>query len=367
MTRQVLKSHDHQISLKLLRISLVAAMFLAVAFMVPDLGLLPDNLKLDYIINRLVIQTPTAGILLALTYWRNFDQIRHVAIFTAFLIITYANFVIILVCWLKAEFAFPYEGTILYTLFVFYIFRLPFRYALAFTIVVTVGFAAMMVVFPIYGAVTFINLGFAVSTLLMCLAGVYALEQTFNEAKKANATLLQLSKKDYLTGLLNRGAFDEQFSIVFSHAKRSRQSIAVYMVDIDRFKQYNDQFGHQQGDKVIQMQADILKEVFQRESDCIARYGGEEFTVVVVGVEGEQPSRLAEKVLRKWKERAEPHASNSGTDVVSCSIGVCSTDKLDDLLGDELISCADYALYQAKHSGRAQFKTGNIDQNLDKN
>ena len=106
---------------------------------------------------------------------------------------------------------------------------------------------------------------------------------------------------------------------------------------------------------MIQTQAEILRQVFNRETDTVARYGGEEFIVISLGINAQASEALAAEVLREWVRRKIKHGKGQGQDFVSCSIGLISTQVDKETQKKHLIDTADKALYAAKDHGRARF------------
>jgi len=174
------------------------------------------------------------------------------------------------------------------------------------------------------------------------------------EIKIVQRTLESLSQTDPLTTLYNRRYFDEQMELFWAHAMKEETSLSIMMIDIDHFKLYNDFYGHTKGDECLQKVSLALKNSFNRSIDLVARYGGEEFIVLLPKVTDIE--HMAQQCIDNVKALALPHEKSLTTDIVSLSIGIhtivpkCS----DNIL--EFISQADHALYEAKESGRNQYK-----------
>jgi diguanylate cyclase (GGDEF)-like protein len=148
-----------------------------------------------------------------------------------------------------------------------------------------------------------------------------------------------LAARDPLTGLINRGFFDERMQAEVSRTNRTGRLLSVAMIDIDHFKRFNDDFGHIVGDEVLKVLAGIFKQSL-RKSDLIARYGGEEFIVLFP----ETPAEFA--VLTADRLRVSVEQS---TVTVSIGISELPTDGKD---MRTVIDMADMRLYEAKHAGR---------------
>ncbi len=178
---------------------------------------------------------------------------------------------------------------------------------------------------------------------------VTKLEVAQEEIKERNKELHYMATRDPLTGCLNRRAFYQAFELEFNRAKNESLELTCFMVDLDKFKLVNDNYGHATGDEVIRMLADVLHSN-TRKIDLVGRYGGEEFCVVLPGLTVEEAISVAERIrLRVNVDSIRIYAEKGPT--ITASIGVASifdhaVDAAD--LNDQ----ADRALYIAKESGR---------------
>ena len=161
----------------------------------------------------------------------------------------------------------------------------------------------------------------------------------------------QLAIKDGLTGIYNRRFFDLQFDVQCRIARRNNDQLAVLMIDVDHFKEFNDIYGHQAGDNALKIVAISLSNAFLRGSDFIARYGGEEFVVLSAGMTQEQAVLFTGKLCRQVRSLGIPHsASSTGYLTVSIGFSVRLLDSQD--TPGMLLEQADKALYLAKKLGR---------------
>ncbi len=178
------------------------------------------------------------------------------------------------------------------------------------------------------------------------------LERTVEERTEAleaaNARLDVLNRTDALTGIANRRQFDEVLAVEWRRARRRGAPVGLILLDVDRFKAFNDRFGHQVGDTGLRAVAAALGSACRRASETVARFGGEEFAVVVADAAAESLVRLAEELRARVAELAI-----AGTDGVTISAGV-ALHVADGAGGDEhaLLRAADRALYRAKQRGR---------------
>ena len=184
-------------------------------------------------------------------------------------------------------------------------------------------------------------------------AQLQRLQQQLEEANvrlaAANALLGQQAMTDGLTGLSNRRAFDLRLGEEFARARRYNLPLALVLLDVDRFKQYNDTFGHPAGDAVLRALAPILTSAM-RSCDVAARFGGEEFVLLLPHVEQTGVLSLAQRLgtlirRHEWPLRAV--TASFGVAVLSAQIE-CA---------DDLVAAADTALYAAKKGGRDRVET----------
>lgn len=163
--------------------------------------------------------------------------------------------------------------------------------------------------------------------------------------------LSQLAHIDALTEVGNRRAFDGQIDAELNRARRENKSVALALLDIDYFKQYNDTYGHPAGDVCLKELASCLKQSFKRHSDFCFRYGGEEFAVIMYDTNENEACRLMYNALVRYRELEIPHKNSPISNVVTFSAGV-TADNAKSVSPLELTKRADEALYQAKKSGR---------------
>lgn len=171
---------------------------------------------------------------------------------------------------------------------------------------------------------------------------------------KANQKLRELSELDELTGIANRRKFDDIWQYECNRVSRLGTTLAVIMVDIDHFKDYNDYYGHQSGDVCLQQVAKTMESKVQRTSDLVARYGGEEFVVVLSGIAEVDARQMAESIRASVESLAIPHLKNTAAPVVTISLGLAFWSTNTKHNSYTLLAEADSRLYQAKRAGRNQ-------------
>lgn len=167
------------------------------------------------------------------------------------------------------------------------------------------------------------------------------------DLEQANNALLALSRLDALTSVANRRAADEQLNRLFALMQRGEKPFAVLLLDIDHFKQVNDNFGHEIGDKVIQRVATVLQSKL-RDTDLLARYGGEEFIVLLPATDVAGAASLADKLCNSIAADTIPVVGK-----VTISLGVAMAD-VKHADAEQVVRMADEAMYRAKRAGRNQ-------------
>lgn len=157
---------------------------------------------------------------------------------------------------------------------------------------------------------------------------------------------------DGLTGIANRRCFDAHLADEFRRAKREEKPIALIMLDVDYFKNYNDNYGHRRGDQTLTEVATAFASVVRRSGDLLARYGGEEFAVILPNTDSVGALAIAESMRQKIEEIALPHAHSDIAAHVTVSLGVSAVIPDIGAEASTLLDAADRALYQAKRAGR---------------
>jgi len=161
-----------------------------------------------------------------------------------------------------------------------------------------------------------------------------------------------MTRKDALTGIINRGRFNEIFADEWQRLKREKQPLSLIMIDIDFFKAYNDHLGHLAGDTCLKKVAEILRSTLHRPSDIVARYGGEEFVVLLPNTVLSGASKVAEELRSHVASASLSHPVSTVAEYITISLGVAASMPSDLFSTDKLIKAADDALYQAKQEGR---------------
>lgn len=180
------------------------------------------------------------------------------------------------------------------------------------------------------------------------------IEKRTDELQEANDTLQRLSREDSLTGLANRRWFAEFLARTWKGAMRQKQAICILIIDIDDFKAFNDNYGHQKGDSCLKIVSEAIRRTVGRASDLVSRYGGEEFVVVLGDTSLDGGLKIAENIRSTVEALGVPHKGSKNHRTVTVSIGVTSTLPAADIQPETVLVAADRAMYIAKKGGKNQ-------------
>jgi diguanylate cyclase (GGDEF)-like protein/PAS domain S-box-containing protein len=184
--------------------------------------------------------------------------------------------------------------------------------------------------------------------------GVVAISRDMTEHKDLEQKLAALASLDGLTGLANRRHFDEKLRDEWARASRDGTVLSLLLMDVDHFKGYNDQHGHQAGDECLISVARFIAGQAQRPADLAARYGGEEFVLLLPGTDAAGCEQVGERIRRALHDLRFPNAMNLPSKCVTMSLGGATGWPSAEEPADHtsLIAAADRALYAAKTLGR---------------
>jgi len=186
-----------------------------------------------------------------------------------------------------------------------------------------------------------------------------------SERKRTEQQLISLQKemeelsfRDGLTGVANRRRFDAIIELEWSNARRNRQPLSLLMMDIDYFKQYNDRYGHLEGDACLKRVARILNSAATRARDLLARFGGEEFVLVLPETDETAAGKLAARCRELILAERIPHESSPIGPALTISVGAGTMIPGHDDALRPFIDAVDKRLYQAKQQGRDRIVAG---------
>jgi diguanylate cyclase (GGDEF)-like protein/PAS domain S-box-containing protein len=191
-----------------------------------------------------------------------------------------------------------------------------------------------------------------ITGIIGALRDISARKAVEDELAEANRRLQTLAGQDSLTGLANRRAFDEALAKEYRRAEREKKTLSLVILDVDRFKAFNDHYGHPAGDACLRQIGAVIAETARRPGDVAARYGGEEFVMLLPDTDEAGAELIAERIRRAVLALEIPHLANA-RGLVTVSVGVAALALAGgDGSPDGLVEDADRALYCAKECGR---------------
>lgn len=172
------------------------------------------------------------------------------------------------------------------------------------------------------------------------------------ELEELNKKLLVKTETDQLTGLLNRYGLQRRVDILLAPDASHDKEFAIMMIDIDFFKNYNDTFGHQQGDICLKNIAETIQSSIQKSTDFVSRYGGEEFLVFIYDVTPNQIVSIAKRICENVEKLKLEAANKIVSDYVTISIGIAFSRDFENLSYMDIVKEADDQLYNVKQNTR---------------
>ena len=199
------------------------------------------------------------------------------------------------------------------------------------------------------------------------VSNVIVLRKSLETARKArqlveqeNIVLHEKSEIDPLTGMANRFRMNDYSDRVFAEAMADEIPLAVEILDIDYFKEYNDNYGHQQGDRCLEQIAEVIRQLTAENNAFCARYGGDEFVIIYENVEREQMAAFATELKQRVMRLQMEHRYSKALPIVTVSQGICwDIPKKGNKMWDFLHS-ADNMLYRVKKFSRNNFCVGDV-------
>ncbi|TDJ46364.1 MAG: diguanylate cyclase [Gammaproteobacteria bacterium] len=298
-----------------------------------------------------VVLLPT----LAVTLWASAQPRRHrlyqlLLAFSALLIGMWVTSIVTRASMIGMSYYFA--AVIAWVFIVWELLGLPFRYAAFTALIVSGTYIFGSFAWNFQGNETIFS-----TTLLVLVNGIgayccYQLEYTVRRSFLESKVLGQLAERDGLTGLYNRRSYDEYIARIWRQSRREQAQLTFMLIDIDHFKTFNDQYGHQAGDDALKAVAEVISLSAQRPLDFAARFGGEEFALILYGPAHEYGRELPGQIREAVRNLKIVHKQSPTDQYLTVSIGVAMVmpDAKRSMAG--AIQMADEALYQAKEEGR---------------
>ncbi len=258
--------------------------------------------------------------------------------------------------------------------FIYYLVGLSFYGALTANVTGLVTFVIAAKLFGLADATMLYQLIVLMFASIVGATLAHNLESLQRQTWLEQRMLEEMAERDGLTGIYNRRRLETHLASVWEQATRESRPMALMMVDVDHFKNYNDRYGHQAGDEALKQVAQVLSGVARRPLDMAARYGGEEFVIMLFDTTVEHAVASADQVLQEVRMLGIPHSASDASDVITVSIGLAHVMPSPGRSVEGLLQIADQGVYLAKDSGRnrvevmslaeyAQMRTGWFDRN----
>ncbi|MCQ4306790.1 GGDEF domain-containing protein [Pseudomonas stutzeri] len=212
---------------------------------------------------------------------------------------------------------------------------------------------AVVVLSPSELLVHWVSVSYYLLLLVLGAISRYVHEYSQREQFLMRKLLGWVAQHDAMTGLANRRSFDSALPQTLLQARRERKPLALLLLDLDNFKDYNDSLGHPAGDALIREFGTLLVGFSRRPLDLAARVGGEEFALLLLDCDAQSAQAIAGQILQKLEERALPHPASVHGAHVTSSIGVAVLQP--EQTPEQLYHAADKALYEAKLAGKNRY------------
>jgi diguanylate cyclase (GGDEF)-like protein len=335
------------------RVNLCLAIFITIAFSAMDSIVLGPQLNRIPSIIRMLIIVPALLIALGASFPRNRHRIFPPVIVVAVTILGLSGAAIQIIASLGGV-SILFPSLMITILFIYLMGGLIFYHAVAANVIVMLAYLAAGTALALPGH-DFSHDALAILATNLFGASVSYMHEKTSRMRFLEACLLrELVARDGLTGIQNRRMFDQHIARVWQQAVREEERIAVLLVDIDCFKDYNDRYGHQAGDECLRAVAVSLSQCARRPLDFVARYGGEEFAIVLYQASHDYVAEVLTRIQRSVAELNIPHEASRVASRLTVSIGAAFVLPSAERTLEGLIQLADEALYSAKEGGRNQ-------------
>jgi diguanylate cyclase (GGDEF)-like protein len=333
------------------RVNLCLAIFITIAFSAMDSIVLGPQLNRIPSIIRMLIIIPVLLVSLGASFSRNRQRIFPPVIVVALTLLGLSGAAIQIIASLGGV-SILFPSLMITILFIYLMGGLIFYHAVAANVIVMFAYLAAGTALMLPGH-DFSHDALAILATNLFGASVSYMHEKTSRMRFLEACLLrELVARDGLTGIQNRRMFDQHIARVWQQAVREEERIAVLLVDIDCFKDYNDRYGHQAGDECLRAVAVSLSQCARRPLDFVARYGGEEFAIVLYQASHDYVAEVLTRIQRSVAELNIPHEASRVASRLTVSIGAAFVLPSAQRTLEGLIQLADEALYSAKEGGR---------------
>lgn len=331
--------------------AIIVGIILLLALLPLDMRYLQEDALKYYLFSRIWVTIPLLVLALVLTFRQALR--RYFSLFSQIIItiIGVTTSGVVVYCNRLGQ-PLPYEGIMLIVMVAFFLGGLYFRQALFCAIAIAVSYAVLSEALLPRALINYHNYFFLCATLLVGAVSAYTLEYQIRIGFLQRGALRNLAKTDPLTGLYNRGAINQKLNHLVYYAFREKKPITLLLIDVDHFKNFNDFYGHLQGDHCLQRVAEALSACCKRPLDFAGRYGGEEFVVMWFDAQPTEVEAFARRVKEAIEQMAIRHDASGTHTHVTVSGGMVTGIPASQLQTDKILHQADQCLYRAKESGR---------------
>ncbi|BCS97350.1 GGDEF domain-containing protein [Desulfoluna limicola] len=359
--------HENQKRKRRYLLAGLIAIFFYNLFFIGDRIMVPDIYTTAWRM-RLFVVTPVIMLVMGLVTLRRFQKYTELYAMVLMLLTSF-SIIYLLMKSHHPNVAHYYTGIIIIAIFGNIVAGIRFKTGLFTSSAILFIYVATLEQMPAMGQEAGTNSALVLfASLAISLFGSYQLEsearrdflhsmlQLINTQKLAesNRKLAHISISDGLTGLFNRRHFDSVYDAQWRSASRNSSPVSLLFIDIDHFKYFNDHYGHQAGDRCLQNVAGIIQSSVNRAHDLAARYGGEEFVVLLPHTSLDNALLIARRITVGIEQLAIEHAASPTSRNLTLSIGVSCMVPKGSRRPEQLLKCADTALYRAKAAGRNQ-------------
>jgi diguanylate cyclase (GGDEF)-like protein len=344
--QQVLEEHLPYIRVNLCLVLLAIGVVSAMRFSAPGMAMSSIPVVL-----RLLVMAPMALFCFAATFWSRRHRVyRPFSLITA--LVGGGCVVAIQVIAESGGASLVVPRLEIYAIATYFMLGLMFYQSLALNVVVALVYLAVGTGLKLPAREFGFDMLSVATANGFCASVAFIIEKTSRLRFLEAALLRELVARDGLTGIQNRRMFDHHIQRAWSQAVRDAQRVAVLLVDIDCFKDYNDRYGHQAGDECLRAVAVSLSQCARRPMDFVARYGGEEFAVILYEASREYVAEVLTRIQRSIAELNIRHEASQVASRLTVSIGAAFVLPGANRTHEGLVQLADEALYSAKEQGR---------------
>lgn len=356
----IFRSYYDDETLRMRQLAILVGCFLWPLFTIMDIFIAPKAHLTIFLFIRLIVVMPVLLFMLKIVYsirWQAYAR------YSAVIVGAFVNAGVVVIVNLGHYFNpdYPYEGIILIWLFCFFLSGMIVREAVLVTLLPFICYIVIELLIIGNLALAMTSGLILLGAYIICAIGSYLVEYRTRESFLTKGMLSQMADTDSLTGIYNRRYFDHQCLRLWKQACRENKCIGILLLDIDHFKQYNDNYGHGEGDDALKRVACFLQMQAKRPMDIVARYGGEEFAIVLYDINMVGLESCCLRLVEGIRDLKIPHEYSPSDDFITISCGARLVTANSSIALSQTINDADHSLYEAKAQGRNQYSIYGLD------